>query len=126
MLGIGTGAWDVAMNLQGAVVERRLDRPIMSRLHAGFSVGTVVGALVGAAVVALQVPVAAHLTAIAVLVAVAVPAFARGFLPDIQRGGNEAPRRVPVSPPGANPAPSSSDCSCSRSRWPRAPAATGS
>ena len=83
VLGIGTGAWDVAMNLQGAAVERRLDRPIMSRLHAGFSVGTVVGALVGAAVVALRVPVAVHLTAIAGIVAVAVPAFARGFLPDI-------------------------------------------
>jgi len=95
VLGSGTGAWDVAMNLQGAVVERRLDRPIMSRLHAGFSVGTVVGALAGAAMVALHVPLAVHLTAIAVIVALAVPGFARGFLPDIegpQGGDAPAPR----------------------------------
>ena len=37
------------MNVQGAVVERRLGRAIMPRFHAGYSVGTVAGALVGAA-----------------------------------------------------------------------------
>ncbi|GIF45958.1 hypothetical protein Afe04nite_04970 [Asanoa ferruginea] len=31
VLGMATGAWDVSMNLQGTVVERRLDRSIMSR-----------------------------------------------------------------------------------------------
>ncbi|MEV0717466.1 MFS transporter [Asanoa sp. NPDC050611] len=82
LLGIGTGAWDVAMNLQGTVLERHLDRPVMSRLHAGFSVGSVVAALAGAGLVALRVPVAAHLTAVAVLVAVVVPAYALWFLPD--------------------------------------------
>ena len=46
--GFGQGAWDVAMNVQGTVVERRLGRAIMSRFHAGFSVGTVAGALIGA------------------------------------------------------------------------------
>ena len=55
------GAWDVAMNVQGALVERQLGRSIMSRFHAGFSLGTVAGALVGAAMVALRVPVTAHL-----------------------------------------------------------------
>src|SRR5664279_1898765 len=41
LLGFGNGAWDVAMNVQGATVERALGRSIMSRFHAGFSVGTV-------------------------------------------------------------------------------------
>ena len=51
LFGFGQGAWDVAMNVQGAVVERRVGRAIMPRFHAGFSVGTVGGALSGAALV---------------------------------------------------------------------------
>ena len=54
LFGFANGAWDVAMNVQGALVERRLGRAIMPRFHAGFSVGTVAGALVGAAMVALR------------------------------------------------------------------------
>ena len=49
LLGLGYGTWDVAMNVEGADVERALGRAIMPRFHAGFSVGTVAGALVGAA-----------------------------------------------------------------------------
>ena len=55
-LGFANGAWDVAMNVQGAIVERHLGRAIMPRFHAGFSVGTVAGALTGALMVALHVP----------------------------------------------------------------------
>jgi predicted MFS family arabinose efflux permease len=84
MIGFGNGAWDVAMNVQGATVERRLGRSIMSRFHAGFSIGTVGGAGVGAAMVALHVPVTAHLVAVGILVAVIVPASSlRGFLPHV-------------------------------------------
>jgi len=82
LLGLANGAWDVAMNVQGARVEQELDRSIMSRFHAGWSCGTVAGALVGAVMVALAVPVAVHLTAVAVLVGVAVPFAVRRFLPD--------------------------------------------
>ena len=69
VLGFATGAWDVSMNLQGTALERHLRRSIMSRFHAGFSVGTVAGALIGTAMVAMRVPVAAHLAAVAILVA---------------------------------------------------------
>jgi fucose permease len=82
LLGLGMGSWDVAMNVQGALAERRLGQAIMPRFHAGFSVGTVVGALIGAGMVALGVPVTIHLLAVAVLVGVAVPLAVRGFLPD--------------------------------------------
>src|SRR3712207_6159627 len=50
--GLGTGVWDVAMNVEGADVERRLGRSLMPRLHAGFSLGTVAGAGLGAAAAA--------------------------------------------------------------------------
>jgi predicted MFS family arabinose efflux permease len=83
LMGFANGAWDVAMNVQGAVVERHLGRAIMSRFHAGFSLGTVAGALLGAAMVALDVSVTAHLLAVAVVIGVAVPAGARSFVPDV-------------------------------------------
>ena len=81
-LGIGYGSWDVAMNVQGATVERLLGRAIMSRFHAGFSVGTVAGALIGTAMVALDVGVTIHLLVVAVALGIAVPIGVRSFLPD--------------------------------------------
>jgi len=81
-LGFANGAWDVAMNVQGAMVERKLGRAIMPRFHAGFSVGTVAGALAGAGAVALHLPVTWHLVACAVLAAVVVIWSVRAFLPD--------------------------------------------
>ena len=92
VLGVATAAWDVAMNLQGTVIERRLGRSMMSRFHAGFSVGTVLGALIGTVMVALRVPVVVHLAAVAVVVPVAVPVAARRFLADDRRatGGRRA------------------------------------
>lgn len=79
--GVGSSTWDVAMNVEGADVERRLGRTMMPRFHAAFSLGTVVGALVGAgcarAGIALEWQLAG--TVIAVL-AVGLGA-ARSFLP---------------------------------------------
>ncbi|HEY0641972.1 MAG TPA: MFS transporter [Nocardioides sp.] len=69
--GLGIGVWDVAMNVEGAEVERGLRRTIMPRFHAGFSGGTVVGAVLGALLIELSVPALAHLGTI-VLVAVAL------------------------------------------------------
>ena len=59
--GLGMGVWDVAMNDEGAEVERRLGRSLMPRLHAGFSLGTVGGAGVGATSAWLGMPLAAQL-----------------------------------------------------------------
>lgn len=80
--GFAYGAWDVAMNVQGADVERHLGRAIMPRFHAGFSLGTVAGALIGAGMVALNIAVTVHLVVVAVIVAAVVPAMVRRFLPD--------------------------------------------
>lgn len=82
LLGFANGAWDVAMNVQGTVVERHLRKSIMSRFHAGFSLGTVAGALVGAVMVAAHIPVAVHLSVVAVLVVAAVVWQSRHFVAD--------------------------------------------
>ena len=47
LLGLGSGVWDVAQNVEGTIVERSLGKAIMPWFHAGFSGGTVLGALVG-------------------------------------------------------------------------------
>jgi MFS family permease len=90
LIGFANGTWDVGMNVQGALVERHLGRSIMSRFHAGFSLGTVAGALVGAAMVALDVPVTAHLLGVALVVGVSVPLAARQFLSE-DAGESEEP-----------------------------------
>ena len=81
LYGVGIGVWDVAMNVEGAEVERSLGRSIMPRFHAGFSGGTVVGAVVGAVLVELAVPALLHLVAVAVVSVVVVWATSPSFLP---------------------------------------------
>jgi fucose permease len=95
LLGVGNGSWDVAMNVQGATVERAIGRSIMSRFHAGFSVGTVAGAGIGAAMVALHVGLEPHLIVVGVLIALVVPiTVLRGFLPHVAEGNHESRRSV--------------------------------
>lgn len=53
VFGMVTGSMDVSMNAHGLALERRLARPIMSFLHALFSVGGLVGALAGGVLVEL-------------------------------------------------------------------------
>lgn len=87
LLGFGNGAWDVAMNVQGADVERHLGHAIMPRFHAGYSLGTVVGALVGAVAEAVGVPVVVHLSVVAVVTATTVLVASRHYLADDQADG---------------------------------------
>jgi MFS family permease len=91
--GVGTGVWDVAMNVEGAEVERRLRRTVMPRFHAGWSLGTVAGAGLGVAATAIGVPISAHVGVLALLgLAVTWPAAAR-FLPVAQqRERSDRPR----------------------------------
>jgi hypothetical protein len=81
LLGFGSGGWDVAMNVEGAAVERRLGRTIMPRFHAAFSLGTVLGAGVGVAASSVGVGVTEHLTGCGVLVALVPVLATRRFLP---------------------------------------------
>ena len=87
--GIGMGVWDVAMNVEGAEVERHLGRTIMPRFHAGFSLGTVLGALLGAAAIAAGVPGWAHLLAAVAAAAGISWAGAGRFLPVAEIGDED-------------------------------------
>ena len=93
LVGFGTGTWDVAMNVEGAEVERLLDRSIMPRFHASFSLGTVAGAAIGALVTYAGVGIGWHVGVVGVLVAGARRA-SRARLPAARaarRGGQAAP-----------------------------------
>src|SRR5215216_4463810 len=65
LFGAANGAMDVAMNAHGVAVERTLERPIMSSLHAGWSFG----GLAGAGGVALAVALGLHPRAEAMIAA---------------------------------------------------------
>jgi len=81
VVGFGAGQWDVAQNVEGAVVEQAIGRSIMARFHAAFSIGTVVGALGGAAMNALHVDPIWHLLTAATLMGAGARWQAAGFLP---------------------------------------------
>jgi MFS family permease len=81
LVGCGNSTWDVAQNVEGADVERRLGRTLMPRFHAGFSLGTVAGAAVGAAASALSVSLLAQLIGTAALAAGTMAVTVRRFLP---------------------------------------------
>ena len=81
LLGLGTGVWDVAQNLEGTIIERGLGRSIMPWFHAAFSGGTVLGALLGALMVWLQVPMIWHIGAVGAVSAALVLWGTSKFLP---------------------------------------------
>ncbi len=91
LVGFGTGTWDVSMNVEGAEVERLLNRSVMPRFHAGFSLGTVAGAALGASVTFLGLGVTWHIGAVAVLVALLGAWTVGGFLAVEPRSADSPP-----------------------------------
>jgi len=93
LLGVGSGTWDVAMNVEGAAVEHGIGRTIMPRFHAAFSLGTVVGAATGAAAAATGTGVNTHLVLSALPVAVGTLVAVRRFLPAAAEAETESTGR---------------------------------
>jgi MFS family permease len=81
LAGLGNSTWDVAMNVEGADVERRLGRTVMPRFHAGFSLGAVAGAGLSAVFAALGVSLAAQLYLTAAVTGATMIVMVRRFLP---------------------------------------------
>ena len=88
LAGAASSTWDVAMNVEGADVERRLGRTLLPRFHAAFSLGTVLGAALGAACAAAGVGVGVQLAATAV---VAVTGAWMGVRRFVEVSGTQAP-----------------------------------
>jgi MFS family permease len=90
-LGAATGVTDVAMNANGAAVEHLYGRPILSSLHALWSIGAFTAAGVTALAVAVGVPAEAHLVVAAVVLGGLGLAACARLMPTAVRAG-ERPR----------------------------------
>jgi MFS family permease len=96
-LGYGSGTCDVAINIEGAMVERLLGWTVMPRFHAGWSIGTVTGAGLGALSSRAGLPVALHLSLVAAVALAGTLAGVRSFLPITATGDGPA-STIEVSP----------------------------
>ncbi|WP_320780846.1 MFS transporter [Streptomyces sp. CRN 30] len=77
LFGLGMGGGEIALNIEGADVERLLGRPIMPLLHGFFSLGTVAGATAGIVFTAVDFSVVLHLLAGGVVTLVVLAATVR-------------------------------------------------
>ena len=96
--GVGDALTDVAMNVSGLEVQRRLGRPLMNGMHAVWSLGALSGGAVATAAAALDVPLFLHLATVGALL-VGVCAAAYRHVPDHHGAGEHAPgSRVRITP----------------------------
>lgn len=72
---------DVAVNAQGVMIQGRLGRPIMQRLHGMWSLGMVTGGATGLTMSALDVGLGWHLLGVSVVMLVCIGWAVRGLLP---------------------------------------------
>ena len=68
LYGVLASTMDVAMNAQGVEVERATGQPVMSRLHAVFSLGTMSGAFFASAISSATTSVPLHFAVAALIV----------------------------------------------------------
>lgn len=80
--GLSWGVWDVAMNIQGHDVERRLGRDIMPRYHACWSGGSILGSAAGAVVASHGILPTWHFGVAGAAMFVGCTLAASRFLPD--------------------------------------------
>ncbi|MEU1802594.1 MFS transporter [Streptomyces sp. NPDC019937] len=69
LFGVGMGAGDVAVNVDGADIEKISGRTLLPTIHGFFSLGTVIGACLGILCTAVRFPVHWHLFAVVVATA---------------------------------------------------------
>ncbi|MEV5827057.1 MFS transporter [Spirillospora sp. NPDC052242] len=97
LMGASLGLMDVAMNAQGVAVERSYGRPLMSGLHAWYSIGTLLAALIGSAAAHAAVPVPLHFAAVAAVLTAVLLAGCRDLL---DRSADATPEPEAVVPGG--------------------------
>lgn len=89
MAGAGNGIADVAMNVEGAAVEKAVNRNIMPWFHAFWSLGTVAGAGLSALMSFLGVGIAPHTIVMAFIMAPTLWFVSRFMTRNPQAGGED-------------------------------------
>jgi fucose permease len=80
--GVANGVVDVAMNAQGIELETRVQRPLLSRLHAMHPVGGIAGGAIGALAAWLRIATSTHFAVLALLFLAASLLATRLLLPE--------------------------------------------
>ena len=96
LFGLGMGGGEVAMNVEGADVERLAQRPVLPAMHGCFSLGTFVGAVIGMVLTAVEFPVIWHLVAIGLISAPIILRAVRELPPGVGREPRVRTRGEPV------------------------------
>ena len=96
--GLGTGVGDVAMNIQGNVVEQRRNKVLMPFWHGLFSVGGVAGAMAGALTASLGLPLSWQLSTVSLLLLVAMWLATAFYVPDakLHPAASKAQQEEPI------------------------------
>lgn len=72
LLGSGLGSSEVAMNVEGAIIESLMKKTVLPMMHGFFSLGTLIGAAIGLSLTAWNVISWVHLLVIGLLVIVPI------------------------------------------------------
>lgn len=97
VFGACQGTMDVSMNANGVAVEHAGAGPIMSRLHAGWSIGAFIGALISTQVAAMGIAVFPEFAAEAAFLVIGALILRFTMLPDRHAGGGGGLKR-PTGP----------------------------
>lgn len=101
VLGMGLGSSEVAMNVEGAIVEGLMKKTVLPMMHGFYSLGTLAGAGIGMTLTAINFAAFGHLLLIALLVivpiAIAIRAIPHGVGKNNPAGdaGSAIPPRTP-------------------------------
>lgn len=95
-LSISDVVTDVSMNMQGAVLSKRRSVPVMNRLHAMWSLGTVVGGIIATVMASLDVDLRVHLVGASAVLGATLLYVSPGLLrDDTFQPANDQPVRKP-------------------------------
>jgi hypothetical protein len=93
--GAAYGSMDVCMNANGLAIERLGTTPIMSRLHAGWSVGSFIGAFLTTIALGAGLSVFQQFAVLAVAMVISAAILSRTMLPDRHAPDGSPFRRPP-------------------------------
>jgi MFS family permease len=96
--GLGTGVGDVAMNIQGNLVEQRGQKVLMPYWHGLFSLGAVAGAMAGALAASLGLTLAGQLPIVSAVLMAAMWWATAFYIPDVglHSGATEEHLKEPI------------------------------
>ncbi|HEY1846639.1 MAG TPA: MFS transporter [Buttiauxella sp.] len=100
VLGTGLGSSEVAMNVEGAMVEEQMKKTVLPMMHGFFSLGTLAGAGIGMSLTAVNFAAFGHLLLIGLLVIVPIAVAIRAIPHGV---GKDNPAQSDANPTEPHP-----------------------